>query len=323
MVQVSRPDALPDQLEIQMEAFPAASDSSQTIIEIPFRLSGSLIMVQAQVNEQSGSFIFDSGAPDLKLNTRYFQGGSAVANTAAGGSTGRVENLRLQSIRRFVWPGRVLEEVKVEGFDLSHLEQVRQEKILGLIGFEVFKDYEIGLDYKESKLILYPLDAQGRRLAQRAEDFPADYWIDFRLEGHIPVFPVQIGGQTLQMGLDTGAEKNLLHIQLRSKILSHFQIQKRGVLNGNGQAAVEVFTGEIDKLEIAGHVLYRMRGALTNLDALNEAFGTKLDGLLGFEFLSRQFTTINYRKRRMYIWSEISRLKHSKLQYLASKSSKL
>ena len=43
-----------------------------------------------------------------------------------------------------------------------------------------------------------------------------------------------------------------------------------------------------------------MKTVLTNLRQMNSAFGTNLDGILGFEFFAQQRTIINYKKQKLY-----------------------
>ena len=43
-----------------------------------------------------------------------------------------------------------------------------------------------------------------------------------------------------------------------------------------------------------------MKTVLTNLRKMNAAFGTRLDGVLGFEFFAQKRTIINYRKKKLY-----------------------
>ena len=46
-----------------------------------------------------------------------------------------------------------------------------------------------------------------------------------------------------------------------------------------------------------------MKCIVKDMMHLNRTLRTKLDGLLGFEFLKQYKISINYRKNEMYIWN--------------------
>lgn len=296
--------ALPLVLSVKIFTKPLLQDDDEDIIEVPFYLSGNLMMVEAEVNGQKGVFIFDSGAPDLKLNSIHFDNKKApLQSNNTYGVTGRVQEVRLQSIDSFKWKGKTLENITVESFDLSHIERIRGEKILGLIGFDIFKAYEICLDYKKSILRLYALDNKGDRRAIAKDELPADFVIKFRLEGHLPVIKGKIGKHNLSFGLDTGAEMNLLDIRNQSKVLKHLQILRRNTLNGNGQEKIEVFLARLDQLQVDELVYPNMRIALTNMSGMNQGLAFPIDGMLGGEFFNRYLVSMNFKKKVLSIWN--------------------
>ena len=59
--------------------------------------------------------------------------------------------------------------------------------------------------------------------------------------------------------------------------------------------------GTLIKLKLSETIFVGpMKTMLTNLTKMNNAFGTKLDGILGYEFLKRKRTIINYKKEKLY-----------------------
>jgi hypothetical protein len=282
------------------------SSKNQTphIAEIPFTMSGNLVLVEAEVNGQKGFFILDSGAPGLKINTVHCKpiNANSLSENENAGITGEVGQVFLQTIRKFAWNHILIKNVQVESFDLSHVESAKQHKILGLIGYEIFKDYEMLLDYKAFQIVLYELNQNGDRLASRSIDTPPTDTTSFKLVGHIPVLKVKIDAFQLRFGLDTGAELNVLSVGINSKVLQHFKITKRFFLNGNGKEKLEVLGGKIPLVSV-GKVNYtNMRAILTDMSKMNKAYGLTLDGILGYEFLYRNQTSINFRKQILYIW---------------------
>ena len=59
--------------------------------------------------------------------------------------------------------------------------------------------------------------------------------------------------------------------------------------------------GKLYKVKLNDSIYFGpMKTVLTNLRKMNNAFGTNLDGVLGFEFFMQKRTIINYRKKKLY-----------------------
>ena len=275
----------------------------QNILEVPFRLSGNLILVEAEINHKKGFFILDSGAPDLIINTRCLPKGKNVRkkNITAGGITGEIAEVRLQLINHFKWQEYELSKTSVKAIDMSHIEKVRNEEILGLIGFELFKKFELLFDFNISKIFLYKLDRSGNKLSQ-LKNAPPDHQASFVMDGHIPVLRVELGDHKLNFGLDTGAELNILDIRSKKKVLRHFKIKKRGLLHGNSKGRIEVLMGEITGMKVNGLLFPKIRAILADLRHLNKAYQASLNGILGYHFLIHFKTSVNFVKKEIYFW---------------------
>ncbi|MDX2302542.1 MAG: hypothetical protein NW226_07055 [Microscillaceae bacterium] len=272
------------------------------ILEVPFRLSGNLMLVEAELNDKKGFFIFDSGAPELIVNAKYLPNHRFNEEREATGVTGDIAQVRLQTIEQFKWQEYSLQKTRIKAIDMSHIERVRNEEILGLIGFELFKDFEVLLDFKISKIFLYKLDRSGEKLSLREDDKTPDHQASFTLADHVPILRLTLGENTLDFGLDTGAEMNILDIRSKSKVLSYFTIKKRGLLYGNGQDQIEILMGEISGLELEKVKFPNLKAMLADLRHLNKAYGVKLDGVLGYHFLIQFKLALNFVKKEIYLW---------------------
>lgn len=272
-------------------------------IEVPFRLSGGLILIDGQINKENGRFIFDSGASNLIINAKYLQSKKQAAR-AGKGITGQVRDVQVSMVEQVRWNEFKLEQVKLEAFDMSHIEQLRQEKILGLLGFHLFKDYEVVLDYKSSKLIMYQLNRWGQRVYRDSLYQPPKYIIPFSMQGHVPIIKAQIGKFALLFGLDTGAETSILDSRVNAKVLAHFKIQKRGILRGAGQDRLEILHGKLLDLKIKDLAFPPLPMILGSMKSLNKAYDSHLDGVLGFHFLMYKKTAINFIKQEVYMWED-------------------
>lgn len=284
-------------------------DADSSVFEIPFLLVGNLIAIEAELNEKKGLFILDSGAPDLKINAVHFPNSGLEKQSLAKGITGEVASVSMFTVDKFIWSEILLEDVAVDAFDLSHIEKVKNFQVLGLIGYKVFKDYQMMINYKNSKLVFYKLDDKGEVLRWRYFDTQPDASIPFTLVGHLPILKIQIDKYQLRFGLDTGAETNVIDIRNSPKMIKQLQILKRSVLHGNGGRQIEVLQGKIPLLKVENMEYHGMRMVLTNLENMNKAFHTELDGILGFDFLNYRKTAINYKKKELYLWENKKNIK--------------
>lgn len=281
--------------------FPRGEELGPYTIRVPFELAGRLIVVEAAVEGLRGNFILDTGSGELILNASHFSGGRPRSNVASMGTTGAVEEVRVRAAQAFAWDSLAFEKIQAHIIDLSHIEAKKNIRVLGLIGYEVLKGYEVLIDFQLRQITLTRLDEAGERLDSLAILEEPEDSLDFRLQRHVIILNGWVDHTPVQFGLDSGAELNLLHSRVKRRILNHFKISRRVNLNGMGARDVEVLAGRLyrfrcnDRIRCSG-----MRTLLTNLDDINAAFGTKLQGVVGYEFLCMRRTIINYKKKKLY-----------------------
>ncbi len=288
-------------MAVSQLTFPRGETVSIHTIRIPFELAGRLIVVQAKVEGLIGNFILDTGSGKLILNARHFEGSLSRHNIASVGTTGAVEEASARRVRAFSWDSLSFGKIQAHIIDLNHIEEKKNIEVLGLIGFEVLKDFEVLIDFQLQQLTLTRLDEKGERLDSLAILEEPEDSLDFQLKGHVIILDGWVERTPVQFGLDSGAELNLLHSRAKRRILNHFKISKRVNLNGMGAREVEVLAGKLYRFRCNSRIRCSgMRTLLTNLDEINAAFGAGLDGLIGYEFLCMRRTIINYKKEKLY-----------------------
>ncbi|MCB9049229.1 MAG: hypothetical protein H6556_07320 [Lewinellaceae bacterium] len=295
------PDAIRGELAVSRLAFPRSTRLGPHTIRVPFELAGRLIVVEAAAEGLLGNFIIDTGSSKLILNAIHYKGGISPSQLASVGTTGEVEEVNVRPARSLSWSSLSFEKIQAHLIDLSHIEGKKNIRVLGLIGYEVLKDYELLIDFQLQQITLTRLDDSGERLDSLAILEEPEDSLDFHLKGHVITLQGWVDKTPVQFGLDSGAELNLLHSRVKRKVLNHFQISRRVNLNGMGGGEVEVLAGKLyrfrfnDRIRCSG-----MRTLLSNLDDINASFGTNLQGLIGYEFLCLRRTIINYKKEKLY-----------------------
>ncbi len=283
-----------------------ASWQSPNIIRVPFTLTGTLITVRARVDTIEGNFFFDTGAKQLLLNYRYFPRQLRASSIRNGGITGAVQVLGTEKIDTFQLDNLLSVKVSADVIDFTHLELSKKIDLVGLIGCEVYKDYEVLFDYEARLLVFVRTDAKGERFEnlptweyQPVDSFPIS------CTGHVAIVRLKFGSKTIKrFALDSGAEQNLLDMHSGKGFLKeNFEIRRRVKLRAVGQQSVEVLSGMLQNASLDTFQFKPMATLLTTLDEINAAYQTDVDGVLGYEFFSQRAVSINYKKRRMTFYT--------------------
>ena len=280
--------------------FPQADTLSSYTLRLPFRQAGRLIVVEASAENKTGNFILDTGSEKLVLNSVHYSGGINRKGITTAGVTGSIQNLGHKSIRDFQSAGFTFQKLQADIVDLSHIENKKHIEVLGLIGYEVVKDFELIIDYQLRQITLTRTNKTGERLDSFAILEPIIDSLDVSMQAHFVVLKGWVDNTPVSFGLDSGAELNLINRKVKRKVLDHFKISKRVMLNGAGQQQIEVLAGKLYRFRSGNQRCSGMRTLLTNMTDMNKSFHTNMDGLLGFEFLCMRRTIINYKKKKLY-----------------------
>lgn len=268
---------------------------------IPFKYAGRLVTVEASIDTISGIFILDTGAERLLLNQDYFEGDYQDRDYVNYGSTGRDKTVWRKGVDTLNWDNIFFPNVLANILDLSHIEAKRKLDVIGIIGYEVFKEYELLLDYPNRLIILTRLDHKGHRIDKDVFEKEVTFdSLDFELENHGIFLNATVNGVSLKLNLDSGAEINLLDRRVNKKVMKNFEIAKRVRLMGTGKNEVEAIAGVLKNVELGVQPNRSMRTLITNLEDLRRIYQTKVDGVLGFEFLRPRRTVINYKRKKVF-----------------------
>ncbi len=270
-------------------------------IVIPLKRAGRLFLIEARVENQTGNFVFDTGANRLVLNSTYFRNHIRTGGAVSNGITGTAGAIEQITVDRIEFSELVYRNIKADVVSLGHIENRRGCKILGLIGFGMMKNLEIVIDAKNNELKLIRIDKAGKRLNNRLSEFRADFTQKIEGSSNILFLKGKIAGKSLNFCFDTGAETNAIRCDLNRSVMNTLTITRRSVLKGAGLASSEVFFGRMNDFSIGEKQICEMETIITNLDALSDAYGIRIDGMLGYNFLEHGIVCINFVKRQFAI----------------------
>ncbi len=274
----------------------ATVQADKTVAEalIPFEVNRGMIIVKAQLNGRTGSFIVDTGAPLMVVNKSPEPTTRQEARSFASAISYTPE-----TIDRFQWAEMAFQNLDALALDISHLEASTQCALAGMVGYNALYHYEVLFDYRQNRMALY--DARRNVLHRTASPLME---LSFELQDHLPVVKIQAGAHKLAFGIDTGAGINLIDRQwLEALPAGMLTLQQEEAVRGMDQQMQTVPSGLISGLELDGLPLDDQMGFLfTDLQHLQTNTGLEIDGLLGFPFLKQLVFSINYPKRKLYIW---------------------
>ncbi len=266
-------------------------------VVIPLVNVGKLLIIEARVDSLVGNFILDTGAPCLVLNRTYFRNYKTVSGYYAGGINGTLGEAQATDVGTLSFRGISYQDVDADVADLSQIENARNIKILGLMGLNLFKSFEIEIDMRNGLLRLKRCDKKGEPIKPASSTY--DFVNPISIYDNTLFTKCKIAGKTLVFGLDTGAEINALDIESDDEILAKVRITGRSELAGAGDDRVEIILGRLNDFRMGELELLGMQTILTKLGDISDAYGTKLNGVLGYDFLARGRVKINVRKKEL------------------------
>ncbi|HEU4561062.1 MAG TPA: PDZ domain-containing protein [Longimicrobium sp.] len=136
------------------------------------------------------------------------------------------------------------------------------------------------------------------RLSLRADTPIAE--IPFVLHGDYVLLQASVNGKLGSFVLDTGSSVSTLDAEW-ADTAAHVRVVATGQ-QVQGAASVRSSTGETDSLRIGTVEMGRTQMALIPLGPVSRARGMRLDGTIGFDFLSRYVVEIDYRAQRLRLY---------------------
>lgn len=283
--------------------FPKAEFLNNYTARIPFKVVDQLIVVEAEFLNQKGNFIIDTGSERLVLNKVHFPKGQRLTKkkTQTSGVTRIIDQPYERKLSEFILHNFNLKNKKSDIIDLSHIEKSKKIHLLGIIGYNILKDYEVFIDLYLNQITLSRVDKYGVKFDKKVYAETITDSLDFELTKHTIVVSGFVNNQKVRFALDTGAEFNQLNKNSSKKILEKFRPIRRLSLVGAGKKKIRVLAGKLYGFRMNERLgVGPMYTIVTNLRKMREAYGTSVDGVLGYEFLKYKRTIINYKKEKLY-----------------------
>jgi len=225
-----------------------------------------------------------------------FGDAGGITGEASGNSPTDISLLTLGPIR--------FSKMVADRANLGHIENSRGVQIHGLLDVQLFKRFELIIDYESSRLYLHLIsrkESSGYQ-SQQLKDPETYHTFPINIQENKLLTNVHVGGKKLIFVIDTGAEANVLDSRLPDRIFENVSITRRVVLTGSGSTKIEALYGDMSNMKMGELAISSLPVLVTNLEKLCFTYDRCIDGMLGFDFLSMQKIGFNFVRNKMYIW---------------------
>lgn len=272
-------------------------------LKIPLKRAGNLLLIEAEIDGLRGNFIFDTGAPGLVLNTAYFRQQAIKKNRTSIGVAGSSAEVYEMQVKQLKINELYYENILVELTELSHIENNKGVKILGLLGNALFEELVVKIDLRNNSLFLYR-DNNTKTKTKSISDREISLNVSYTNNGLF--IPMSIEKKSLNVFFDTGAEQMVLDNYLPKAVMKNVVLNKRLNLRGTGGQKLEVWAGVLNEVSLKNTSFTDVQVIVTGLQQLSEAYGQALDAIIGYTILERGIVEINYKKKqfRLYLYKE-------------------
>lgn len=271
-------------------------------ISTSMRMLDRLIGINVSVNGIEGFLIFDTGAEGLVLNSKYFEGKEAGHYRCISATQ---SNLPTQTtfadviIGHTEWKNR-----SAFVLPLTYLETGEEVKVLGLIGGKFFIKYKVMLNFHDMRFELLPAVRRKNQALYLSNINSNLIILPFNWKGDMPWISAHIEGQSLKLGLDTGAEINFLDKKKWSSLQAYLFNFESGYYRTVSRKISKTKAARLRNLQFGELLCFPMRTmAMDMLNINSQIPGANLDGLLGYEFL-KQFSKVTIDFKNRLLWME-------------------
>lgn len=272
-----------------------ATTLSPKSAKVTFRLAGGgqpLILLPVHVNGQGPfDFILDTGAGTSLLSSELSkQLQVKVVSSKEGQSAGGKVSVSLAKVDSLAVAEAKVDDVDVGIVDLSHIGKTIGAKIDGDLGYNFLKHFRIAIDYRECVIRFDD--------PKRVESFGRTPQTEIPMRLASPAKPLVLvdvhanGRGPFQFAIDTGTSTTAITPKLAKQL---------GVASSpigpvtTGGAHIDVTAGTLKSFQVGGAKIDNMAVVVADFfEMLSTAVGTKLDGIVGYNFLCHYKVVFDY-----------------------------
>jgi len=274
----------------------ASVPSGVNLARVPIERHGGLPIVTVTIDGKPCNMFFDTGAPGVILNSKYFDHNidGEVMGGGGRGAVGKGAASGMHHVESMDMGGISLTDTDIMLSDLSNLETVGVE-VHGILGQSYYKDFDVLFDFKGSEIVLLNPDTTHQWLLSEGYHCQT---VNGVMKGHLLTFDCQVGGVSVVLAFDSGAQTNLLASDWPQLHPSSVKGIKKAHLTGYGEGRASVTKGKTTLL-LGGRTFKKLQTTFSEVSHFKESKG--IDGLFGCEVLSKQKILISYKRQELIL----------------------
>lgn len=256
-------------------------------ISVPFELINGLIIIQAEVNGTSGSYIIDSGSNGILLNGKSASSDvsyQTLSSTMEGSET-KINSFKVGDFH--------LDRLLGFSTDLSNLEVYLEKPIAGILGCSVFTPHSLVFDFKRSVMSISYKDLDASKLGNYRS-------LNFEVYEDLPMVELKIQGAWHTFILDSGASTHFVDKELvreyRSLVTSTGNRKNIITAGGRDQVSEEY---EIPSCEVGGEMT-KITAYEKDFSPISRTLGKNISGLLSLSSLSDDLVYFDLKANKFY-----------------------
>lgn len=264
----------------------AAIEADESRVTIPFEVINGLIIVEAEIDNEVGNYIFDTGAEELILNKEVSSGKTMFSSINGDIATEEVDInlLRIGNLTH--------SKIKAYSADLGSMESYLNISLQGVIGCNLFIPRKVKIDFNSKEITLSSTDD----LTTGRESF-----VHFEMMDGVPVCPISIKGQEYLFGFDTGATMHVIDRNILSDIKE--SLSETGldtyVTTGTGEKTVNKIL-EISDFVLGNKDITDAHFLSQDLSGFNKSMTRPISGVLSLTALEADDIVIDLEQKKIY-----------------------
>jgi len=289
-------DLLQADISIRHATPTAKVQSEVSIVRVPIHRHGGLPIVTVTIDGQPCNMFFDTGAPGVILNSKYFDHNieGQVMGSGGQGAVGQGAVSGMHHVKLMDMGGVMLSETDIMTSDLTNLEAVGVA-VHGILGQSYYKGFDVMFDFRGNEIVLLSPDTTYQWLLNEGYRCQA---VNGVMKGHLLTFECQVGDVPVVLAFDSGAESNLLASDWPQLHPSSVKGIKKDHLIGYGDGRASITKGKTT-LTLGGRTFKKLQTAFSDVSHLQEGKG--IDGLFGCEVLAKQKLLISYKRHELIL----------------------
>ena len=274
----------------------AKAQPEVSVTRVPIHRHNGLPIVNVIIDGQPCNMFFDTGAPGVILNSKYFDHNieGQVMGSGGHGAIGTGSLSGLHHVKLMDMGGITLEDTDIMTSDLSNLETVGVA-VHGILGQSFYKNFDMLFDFKRNEIMLLEPDTTHQWLQTEGNRCLTIKGVK---KGHLLAFDCQLGGVPVVLAFDSGAQSNLLSNDWPQQHPSSVKGIKKGHLIGYGEGRASITKGKTT-LTLGGRTFKKQQTVFSDVSHLKESKG--IDGLFGCEVLAKQKLLISYKRQELIL----------------------